>query len=432
MSMVFQSMGRDLSLYDILASSGAGFSMVSISINEAMGFFPGVMIHQLQWLEFFAEIQGIEMEFYLNSSTPYGWNAKQMLSSLGVNVTDYADSTQLTPLGVMRDTIDAGYPLTISVDTFYLPPVDWDIIRNYVGTLQPGGVSHAVVIVGYNDTTQTVRIHDPGVGLIEPYVGYPDDGRWNYTMSYAMLDNAWQSAGYVTFRFANGTGPVSDFEERLATRISQRLIGNRTSYFEGGENFFYLGTGAGAFRGMGLDMVPQAIRDYCTYYLEVDKPTAIRALGHSLESMLTIQYWAYRGSLDSLSEMLPSYDLQEFIDAASVALPHMEALSHNNSITSGITVKPRNTILYNTFFDMADTFESSHNLEESISQYSLELDEIAVHLFAIADAWQSAGELLVSMVGENSVLLDSNLIVIIGGSAVLIIGIVCVFWKRRI
>jgi hypothetical protein len=431
MSMVLQSMGMDLSLYDILASSGAGFSMVSLSVDESMTFLPGVMVRQLQWLEFFTELQGIEMEFYLDSNTDYGWNAKQMLASMGFVGSDYTESELLTPLGVIRETIDAGYPLAISVDTFYLTPVDWDIIRNYVGPLEVGGVGHAIVIVGYNDTSQTVRIHDPGVGLLEPYVGYPNDGRWNYTMSYTMLDNAWSSAGYVTFRFANGTGRVSNFEDRLASYISKRLIGNRSSYFEGFENFFYLSTGADAYRGMGLDMSLEAIRDYCTYYLEVNKPTAIRMLGHSLETMMTMQYRAYRGSLDSLPELLPSFDLQDFIDEASKALPHMEALSSNESITSGITIKSRDTILYNTFFGMADSFETSLNLNEAISEFSDELDEIAGHLFAIANAWQASGEILVDLIESNSTLPNSSLFVIVGGSTVLIVGVVFVFWRRR-
>jgi hypothetical protein len=431
MSMVFQSMGRNLSLYDILASSGTGFSMVSISVDEAMGFYPGVMVRQLQWLEFFTELQGIEMEFYLDSSTAYGWNAKEMLALMGFVATDYAESELLTPLGVMRETIDAGYPLAINADTFYLPPVDWDIIRNYVGPLEAGGVGHAIVIVGYNDTSQTVRIYDPGVGLLEPYVGYPDDGRWNYTMSYTMLEDTWQSAGYVTFRFANGSGPVSDFEDLLASYISQRLVGNRTSYFEGNENFFYLSTGADAFRGMGLDMNLETIRDYCTYYLEVDKPTAIRILGHNLETMMTMQFMAYRVSLDLLPEMLPSYNLQDFFDEASKALPHMEALSSNESITSGITVKPRDTILYNTFFGMVDSFEDSHNLDQAISEFAENLDEIANHFFAIANAWRTAGEILAKQIDNDPILPSGNMVFIQGGGAVLVIGIVCVLWKRK-
>ena len=432
LSMVLQGSGVDLSLYDILAASGSGFSMVSLSFDEAMTFFPGVMVRQLPWLEFFTDLYGLELQFYLDSSTDYGRNAMQIVAGVGSNAIDYSDSALLTPLSVMRESIDAGYPLAISVDTYYLPPVDWDIIRNYVGPMQPGGVGHAIAIVGYNDTSRTVRVHDPGVGLMEPYYGYPDDGRWNYTMSYNTLDNAWQSAGYTTFRVSNGTGPVTDFEDRLASYISQRMIGNRSAYFAGSENTFYLGTGADAFRGMGLDMTLEPIRDYCQYYMEVDKPNAIRSLGHNLEVMMTMQYMAYRSSLNSLPDMLPSFDLTEFIDEASKALPHMEALSSNASMASGISVISRDTILYNTFFGMASSFESSHDLDGSISEYSEELEEIADHFIAIADAWKAAGQILESMTESSQLLPDSNLLVVIGGGAgILVIGVICLMLRRK-
>jgi hypothetical protein len=432
LSMVLQSIGLDLSLYDILAASGVGFSVVSLSVNEAMALLPGVMVRQIGWFEFFTDLYGLEMEFYLDSSNDYGWNAKQMLASLGYDLTDYSDSTQISPLGVVRDSIDNGYPLAISVDTYYLPPEDWDIIRDYVGPMQPGGVGHAITIIGYNDTTQRVQVHDPGVGLLGENYGYPDDGRWNYSMSYSQLIDAWESAGYATFRVSNGTGPVVDFEERLATYITQRLLGNRTSYFEGGENFFYLGTGANAFRGIGLDMTLEVIRDYCMYYLEVNKPTAIRLLGHNLESMMTMQYLAFRSSLDSLPNLLPSKNLQPFLDAASEALPHMAALSHNASITSGIDVKVRDTLLYNTFFEMASTFEGSHDLDYSISEFSNELEEISTHLFAIADAWEAAGEALAQELEDPGVTLDNDLVLVIGGGAsILVIGAILVVWRRK-
>ena len=432
LSMVLQGSGVDLSLYDILAASGSGFSMVSLSVDEAMTFYPGVMVRQIPWFELFTDLYGLEMQFYLDASTEYGWNALQILRTWGSNYIDYNSSFLITPLNVMRDSIDAGYPLAISADTYYLPPIDWDIIRNYVGPLQPGGVGHAIVIVGYNDTSETVRVHDPGVGLMEPYYGYPDDGRWNYTMSYNTLDNAWQSAGYATFRVSNGTGPVTDLEDRLASYISQRMIGNRSAYFAGSENTFYLGTGADAFRGMGLDMTLEPIRDYCQYYMEVDKPDAIRSLGHNLEVMMTMQYMAYRSSLNSLPDMLPSFDLTEFIDEASEALPHMDALSDNASITSGISIIPHDTILYNTFFGMASSFESSHDLDGAITEFPEELDEIADHFIAIADAWKAAGQILESMTESPQLLPDGNLIVVIGGGAgILVIGVICVMLRRK-
>jgi hypothetical protein len=397
-----------------------------------MTFFPGVMVKQLPWFEFFTDLYGLEMEFYLDTSTEYGYTALQILGTWGSNAIDYSDSELISPLSIMRESIDEGYPLAISVDTYYLPPVDWDIIRNYVGPMEPGGVGHAIVIVSYNDTSQTVQVHDPGVGLMEPYYGYPDDGRWNYTMSYSTLDDAWQSCGYVTFRISNGIGPVTDFEDKLASYISQRMIGNRSAYFEGYENYFYLGTGADAFRGMGLDMTLEAIRDYCYHYMEIDKPAAIRYLGHNLEVMMTMQYHAYRNSLNSLPDLLPSMDLEAFLDEASEALTHMEALSHNASITSGIDVISRDTILYNTFFGMAASFESSHDLDGAIGEFTEELDEIAGHFFAIADAWKRAGEALCNEHERSQSITDHNLIVVIGGGAsILLIGVIFVLWRQR-
>ncbi|MFW9976270.1 MAG: C39 family peptidase, partial [Candidatus Thorarchaeota archaeon] len=432
LSMVLQSMGLDLGLYDILAASGSGFSMVSISVDETMTFFPGVMVRQIPWFEFFTDLYGLEMQFYLDSSTEYGWYAMQIVASLGCEVTDYADSVLITPLNIMRESIDNGYPLAIGVDTYYLPVEDWDIIRDYVGPMQPGGVGHAIVIVGYNETSQMVQVYDPGVGLLVNNYGYPDDGRWNYSMTYGQLNNAWESAGYVTFRVSNGTGPADDFEERLASYITQRLLGNRTAYFEGAENFFYVGTGANAFRGMGLDMNVETIRNYCTYYLEVDKPAAIRLLGHNLEVMMTMQYLAFRSSLDSLPNLLPSKNLQSFLDSASQALPHMEVLSHNSSITSGINVIVRDTLLYNTFFGMASSFEEAHDLDNAISGFSNELEEISIHLIAIADAWELAGEALSKELEESEGMLDDNLIVVVsGGASILIIAAILIIWRRK-
>ncbi|MGY5864144.1 MAG: C39 family peptidase [Candidatus Thorarchaeota archaeon] len=431
LSMVLQSMGLDLTLYDILAASGGGFSMVSISTDEVMTFSPGVMVKQIPWFEFFTDLYGLEMEFYLDSSTDYGLNSLSILETWGSTYTDYSESA-MGPFDVMRESIDNGYPLAISADTYYLPVEDWDIIRDYVGPMVPGGVGHAIVIVAYNDTSNQVQVYDPGVGLGADNPGYPDDGRWNYTMSYTELFQAWQSTGFVTFRVSNGTGQVADFEDRLAAYISNRLVGNRSAYFEGYENFYFMGTGADAFRGMGLDMCLEVIRDYCQYYMEVDKANALRALGQNLEMMITMQYHAFRGSLDSLPDLLPSMDLQAFLDAASEALPHMDALSHNDTVKMSINIPSRDTLLYNTFFGMADSFDTTWDLDASISEFSDELEEISGHLIAIADAWKAAGETLSVELGGSPGLLTGDLTVVFGGGAViLIVGAIIVIWRRR-
>ena len=98
LSMVLQSMGMDIGLYDILAASGAGFSMISISIGETMTFFPGVMVRQLPWIEFYTDLYGLDYQFYLDSSTDYGLDALQTaVQAWGGEVNDYAESTLSTP-----------------------------------------------------------------------------------------------------------------------------------------------------------------------------------------------------------------------------------------------------------------------------------------------------------------------------------------------
>lgn len=440
LSMVLQSMGLDLNLYDILAATGSGFSMVSVCIDETMMLFPGSMVRQIPWFTFFIDLYGLEMQFYMDSGTEYGLDATQFISYWGSEFIDFNKSQVMTPLDVMRETIDSGLPLTISADTYYLPAEDWDFVRDYVGPLQPGGVAHSIVIVGYNDSTQQVQVYDPGVGLMAPNYGYPDDGRWNYNMSYSTLDDAWSSCGYATFKVTNDTGPMADFEEQLASYVAQRMLGNRSEYFEGYflnyffrfEDYPFIGTGADAFRRIGRDMNPRSIRNYCSFYIEDEKPMALKLLGHSLELMLTTQYLAYRTSLESLPDLLPSMNLTSFFVEASEALPHLEVLSHNLSITGGMEIESRDSLLYNTFFGIAQSFESSNDLVSATNEFSVELDEISNHLIDIADAWQAASWALFNELGIYPEMPNESLILIVGGvTGVLIIGVMIVVWRKK-
>jgi hypothetical protein len=210
------------------------------------------------------------------------------------------------------------------------------------------------------------------------------------------------------------------------------MVGNRTSYFEEYENFFYFGTGADAFRGMGLDMRLEVIRDYAQFYMEVDKADALRHLGQNLEMMITMQYHAFKGSLDSLLDLLPSKDLQAFLDVASEALPHFEALSHNDTVSMSIDIPIRDTLLYNAFFGMGDSFDATGDLDASITAFSSELEEIGGHLIAIADVWKVAGGILSQEISESPSLLGSDMTVVLStGAVALIVGVIIVIWRRR-
>ncbi|MHA2117090.1 MAG: hypothetical protein ACXABM_16455, partial [Candidatus Thorarchaeota archaeon] len=121
-----------------------------------------------------------------------------------------------------------------------------------------------------------------------------------------------------------------------------------------------------------------------------------------------------------------------FLEEASEAIPHMDALSHNDTVKMSINIPSRDTLLYNTFFGMADHFDSTWDLDASINEFSEELEVISGHFIAIADAWRAAGETLSLELGDSSGLSTGDLIVVLGGgSAVLIVGAIIVIWRKR-
>ena len=52
-SMVLQSMGMDLDFHDLFTAMGTGFSAIYIGVDETRTFYPGVLIRQPEYLQFF-------------------------------------------------------------------------------------------------------------------------------------------------------------------------------------------------------------------------------------------------------------------------------------------------------------------------------------------------------------------------------------------
>jgi len=429
-SMALQGMGMDLGMYDLFAAMGTGFSALYIGVDETRMFYPGVLVRQVSYFNFFSELYGVDLTAYLDSSSDFGGGAAYSYEKANLDYIDFSNTTT-SPFDVLRESIDSGIPLPVSVDIYYMPPDDYDVIRQYSSPLSANGIGHAVTVVGYNESAHEVYIQDPGVGILDNR-GYPDDGRWNYTMSYFNFNRAWESSGYYTLRFAPGSGPVEDFEEKLGDYICKSLRGDRTSYLAGIENFYFLSTGRDAFNGMGLDLTVQCIADYATYYTEVNKPDALLRMGHLMEMFLTTHYYSYKTALESLPEILNEVDLQDFLDAANDALPHFETLSHNASINSGFQVEFRDSLIFSTFEDIALEFDSSGDLEGSIAQYQEQLDEISDHLFAIADSWDAAADALEGTLDlQTTGPVEGSLLIVVSGACVIFLGVAVVLFRRR-
>jgi hypothetical protein len=230
-----------------------------------------------------------------------------------------------------------------------------------------------------------------------------------------------------------GSGPIEDHNYQLVNLICSRLLGDRASYAPDLIDEPSVIFGATAFRRLALDLTPNGL---IAFLNEVSELPVIRQshintlamLGPYMETMLTVQYWAYKGALDALPEIITDYDLTTFIEIGKQALPHFDTLSHNGSLTE-IGPPTHQSLLMDTFQGLANTLQSTGNLESTLAEYGAELAEISMHLTAIASVWETAGLHLSTLLGKNPTPVIVS--IAIGGSIILCVALVGLFFYQR-
>ncbi|MHA2142083.1 MAG: C39 family peptidase [Candidatus Thorarchaeota archaeon] len=394
-SMALHTAGVPIDLHTFLAVSGIGFSTAYVRVNDTMMLLPGALFRQQEQLLPFCELYGLTHELHMDQNSVWTPVAIEYWSSWGVNVTGM--NGQSDAFNLLRSTIDAGFPAILWTDPYYLPAEDYDIVRE-LGIRQNTSapeVGHAVLAVGYDETDTTVQLMDPGVGTLEPNFGYPDDGRGYYTVDYSTLDDAWQALGYGITILKPGNGSIQDFESRLGEHVASRLLGNYTSYLPGIEELSYVSLGENAFRSLRYDMESESIKSYIEQFESVEERVwALFMKGYDLETMITLQYLSYRVALETLPDVMPNTDLSQFLEEGSAALAHMEALSENGTLTDMYYFGSYDSLLTNTFINIAIRYNSTEDIDGALASYSWQLGKISLKLIRIADAWKKAGEAL--------------------------------------
>jgi len=428
-TMALQYIGVNLDLGEFFAVSGIGFSSAYIMIDEVQLFVSGSAFRQQQQVPAFCELLGIEHDAYFDSNSPWIQVAEPLWIDAGFNIELLDGSTE--SFQQLRNTIDEGYPAVLWVDPYYLPVEDYDILRDLNAQQDPASPSsgHAIVVTGYNDTSQTVEILDPGVGAFGENFGYPDDGRYSYTANYTTLDLAWNTLGYGHVVFKPGD-TVENQEERIGNFVVDRLLGNRTSYASDLEELFFAGFGESAYRGLSLDTTIDGIKNYLANYNDTDDWVPVLATtGISHEQFMSLQYPSYKSALESLPTLMPSYDLTEVVELGREAYPHMEALSTNDSWVS-IDYGYDGSELTTTYIGLARSYQTTEDIDETLEEYSEEIQSLADHFLAIADSWKAAGEALQLVLEGEGFLTPQMTITLLGAtSTLLIVGVVVV--RRR-
>ncbi len=433
-TMALHKVGVPIDLYTFFAVSGIGFSSAYLKVNDTMMMLPGTLFRQQEQLLPFCELYGLTHEIYLDQNSNWTPIAIDVWSSWGVNVTGI--NGQSEAFDILRNTIDEGFPVILWTDPFYLPAEDYAIVRD-LGIRQNASapeVGHAVLAVGYDDADSTVHVMDPGVGSFGPNFGYPDDGRWNYTIAYSMLDDAWKALGYGITILRPGNGTVQDFESRLGEHIVKRLLGNSTSYLPNTEELPYLSFGENAFRTLRYDMESENIISYIEEFESAEeKWIALLMIGVNLETMMTLQYLSYRVALEALPDLMPNTELSRFLEEGRLALSYMEALSANGTLTDLYYLESCDSLLTNTFISIAMKYNSTGELDTALASYSWQLGNIALKLVRIADAWRNAGNTLQAALSGGSLQTPSDWLYLLSVVATVSVGataiVIVIAWK---
>ncbi len=429
-SVVLQYLGFDLTLHDLFAVSTIGFSWAYIKYQDTMLMYPGAIYQQVEPTKFVADLYGLNLTFYFDSEMAGIEEAQKLWEGQGINIGLLDGETQAFDL--MRETLDKGIPLILSVDPSWLPSDDYDFLREQ--GISGGG--HGIVVVGYNDTNGIVTIIDPGVGSFGSNFGYPYDGRGNYTeMTYTALNNAWKARSYITTVFEPIGEPVEDVDSVLGPMVRDKLLGVGTTYNPYSSAAFIWKYGEAGFRQMSSDMSVQGLNGYLSQFQDRDDAESFIAsllvfIGLGLESQITLQYLSYRTAIESLPKFITQHDLSEFVVKGSDALQHFEALASNKSLIDPVNFTEHDSFPFNTFYNISSAYNDTKNLEASLQLYSDELDQIAEHLLGIADSWKAAGEVLAEIWPNDPFILYGPYL-LIGGFGIGVVALYVIFRIKK-
>ena len=429
-AMAMQYAGADVSLYDVFAATSIGFSFAYFNINDTMLIFPGALYTQAEPTDYLADLYGIDYTLYVDAGIPNLEQNVQVWESEGLTIGVVDGEAEAFDL--MRDTIDSGYPLLISVDPSWLPAPDYDILR--AEGLSGGG--HGILLVGYNDTQQTATFIDPGVGSFGDDFGYPVDGRGNYSIiTYSALNIAWEHRYYISNTFIPNEDTPEPVDDSLGPLIRDKLLGVGTIYSPSSANAYVGKFGEIAFRSMSTDLTPEGLKSFLSIFDGIEnevnfKASAIMFIGLGFEAQVTLQYLSYRTALEALPAIMSDTNLTGFTSAGEQALPHFEVLVDNSTLIYPTNITKATGFVATTFKAVADSYNASGDIDAAFAPYGEEFADISEALLGIADSWQAAGNELAS-IWPNDFLTQYGSILAFGVGGAAVVVVLFIWWSSK-
>ncbi|NWF95829.1 MAG: hypothetical protein HXY34_06770 [Candidatus Thorarchaeota archaeon] len=430
-SVLLQYEGIPLSMHDLFAAAGVGFSTAYIRYNDTMLLYPGALYSQIYPVDFVCRVYGLNYSVYFSAEVEGIEEQIEVLRHRGI----YAGllNGQTDAFSLMRSAIDSGHGLLISVDPLWLPASDYDYLRN----LGISGGGHAVVIVGYNDTAGKATIIDPGVGSFGMNFGYPYDGRGNYTeIAYTSLNTAWFNRYYISILIKKQTVPSAQPGELLGPYMRDMLLGVGTVYAPDSPSAYLWKFGYSAYRELANDLTSAGLKEYLQVFDGMPDEVKFKAsllffIGIGVESQVSLQYLAYRSCLNSVPTLLTGRNTTAFIAAANKALPHFAAVSSNSSLIHPGNLSVVDGPIISLFRTLASVYNTTGDLDGALIQYSNQLSELNSHLSCIAESWREAGLCLAEIWPSDPLVVYGPLLVVAGAAVGVVVVVVIIYIIRK-
>ena len=228
MEMVYQFYGINVSKFQLLFESGGGYSLAyQPNVSRIIGtphiwppwkfkiYCSGHVTQGIDDEVFQASLHGCELEHWkpnINNMHFKKWK-------------DY--------WAMAKDYIDNDIPVLTSID-----PLAWPLymeLMNYTKTPLLYKAGHVVLLLGYNESNNTICFSDPFAGVC----GYPEKGYYQWVsiddFKYALKRSFWdlvESNAYELIVIKNTSTPLSEEEGLIAAldRNIERMKGNTSSY----------------------------------------------------------------------------------------------------------------------------------------------------------------------------------------------------------
>jgi hypothetical protein len=208
LAMMFNCYGSNDTVYGTVELANCPHSM--IYIDDWFYIIGGIFVSQaMSDLAFAGEIRNCSMDLDIE----YTWN-------------NYVTE--------LKSHIDSGLPAETSVDPYYMPQEDYDLLRAY--DIHGG---HGIVIIGYTDSS--VIVNDPGVGLPfpdNPPIPDPEKRGIDVIIDLETFRSAVESTSGTPYLLLSYTpnGGLPSHDEVLCRALEQsipRLEGNPEAFDPG-------------------------------------------------------------------------------------------------------------------------------------------------------------------------------------------------------